>query len=419
MHEPNVHRAILLVILIFGGAIGWSYHSAIAIQGELAVTTFPEGATVFIDGRDYGQTPTTVEQIPLGNRRVTLAKEGYRAHDSLMHFSPRVTRTLEIYLATSEVLIHDVFESPGNVAGRIIFMPPFVYMVSTDGHLIAFDTTEERVIWDVGPNDELVLRSPIVHGDSIFFASLRGNLYGYNRFSGEPLWQAKQGERVNAMIGLASGVLVQRGTRGISSLTPLGSEEWSMAFDEDILTLTSQNDLVHVIVVTQSGKIVRLDGENGQDEVIGSVGVSGEIVGAFESNGAMLFETSEGSIFIWEPDTSETVRVDATIKEMGLVRIIDDLLFIGDSSGELWAIDRNGGNVIWRTNLHYTATELAHSDNRLIVGCDDGSVFLVGKITGEVESRIFFGGRIGGLQWWDGDLLVSNQRGQISRVVLP
>ena len=47
------------------------------ITGFISVLSNPEGATVFIDGKESGKTPCNVNEVLVGNRKVTLSLAGY------------------------------------------------------------------------------------------------------------------------------------------------------------------------------------------------------------------------------------------------------------------------------------------------------------------------------------------------------
>jgi len=46
-------------------------------KGNLAVESTPEGATIFIDGKEMGKTPMIVKNIEVGTHAITLKKSGY------------------------------------------------------------------------------------------------------------------------------------------------------------------------------------------------------------------------------------------------------------------------------------------------------------------------------------------------------
>ena len=62
---------VLLSILIAGGV-------ALPSNGTLYVASKPSGATILINGMDYGTTDQFVKNVPAGNLNLTLTKEGYQ-----------------------------------------------------------------------------------------------------------------------------------------------------------------------------------------------------------------------------------------------------------------------------------------------------------------------------------------------------
>ncbi len=48
-----------------------------SLQGELEITSTPEGALVFIDGKEVGQTPLVVKELEIGKKRIAIEAEGY------------------------------------------------------------------------------------------------------------------------------------------------------------------------------------------------------------------------------------------------------------------------------------------------------------------------------------------------------
>ena len=46
--------------------------------GTLFVASYPKGATILINGTDYGKTDTFLKNVPAGNQNMTLTKDGYQ-----------------------------------------------------------------------------------------------------------------------------------------------------------------------------------------------------------------------------------------------------------------------------------------------------------------------------------------------------
>ena len=50
-------------------------------SGRLLIRSTPEGASVSVDGRDYGKTPATVRDLAHGPHQVRVTRDGYAAQD--------------------------------------------------------------------------------------------------------------------------------------------------------------------------------------------------------------------------------------------------------------------------------------------------------------------------------------------------
>jgi hypothetical protein len=56
--------------------------------GSLLVRSTPPGARVFVDGREYGQTPVTVGNLARGVHRVRVVRDGYAADEQQLTITP-------------------------------------------------------------------------------------------------------------------------------------------------------------------------------------------------------------------------------------------------------------------------------------------------------------------------------------------
>jgi len=59
-----------------------------AALGRLLIRSMPAGASVSVDGREYGKTPATVRDLPRGPHRVRVARDGYATEERRVVISP-------------------------------------------------------------------------------------------------------------------------------------------------------------------------------------------------------------------------------------------------------------------------------------------------------------------------------------------
>lgn len=68
----------------------------IPIYGSLDVVSTPMGARVSIDGKNYGETPLTVNQLLEGEHKVILSLEGYAMESKMVNITETQTSTLTV-----------------------------------------------------------------------------------------------------------------------------------------------------------------------------------------------------------------------------------------------------------------------------------------------------------------------------------
>jgi hypothetical protein len=72
-----MRRALLLLIGVSAIAAGAVEPDPQALRAPLAIASEPAGAAVFVDGRPRGVTPMQVPDLPAGEHRIRLVKDGY------------------------------------------------------------------------------------------------------------------------------------------------------------------------------------------------------------------------------------------------------------------------------------------------------------------------------------------------------
>jgi hypothetical protein len=73
----------------------------IGLPGLLAVSSFPAGATVYLDDKEVGQTPLQLQNVINGSHAIRLTKPGFKDTSEKIHVDPKGGSTLDF------VLVHD------------------------------------------------------------------------------------------------------------------------------------------------------------------------------------------------------------------------------------------------------------------------------------------------------------------------
>ena len=83
------------------------------VRGLLLVKSVPPGATVSIDGADFGVTPCLVTSLRLGTHRVRLAAPGFQPKEAEVELADRVPVQVSLDLASDSGTLHVESDPPG------------------------------------------------------------------------------------------------------------------------------------------------------------------------------------------------------------------------------------------------------------------------------------------------------------------
>ena len=87
-----------MIRLALGAALAALMLAAPETPGALAVASDPPGAAVYVDGQFVGETPLDVKNLPPGDHRVRLVKDGYLENGRIVSITAGKTGTLEVRL---------------------------------------------------------------------------------------------------------------------------------------------------------------------------------------------------------------------------------------------------------------------------------------------------------------------------------
>ena len=244
-----------------------------------------------------------------------------------------------------------------------------------------------------GADDFLVKLVPFVVGDWIFVADRKGLVQGLDRETGRPRWSRDTELEISGGPGAGSGlVLVGTADGEVVALDPeTGDDKWRSRVSSEILSVPASAMGV-VVVHTIDGKLFGLDSANGQiiwtyDRSAPVLTLHGEsspvivngVVFAGFASGKLAAVELNGGRLLWEA----TVRAPAGRSELERIVDIDgdplvrgDAVFVTTFGGEMAAVSKETGIVLWRRKL--SSYSGADADWRqLYVTDDEGSVWAV------------------------------------------
>jgi hypothetical protein len=106
-------------LFVFGVLLMLLLPSAVSALGNIAVSSSPPGAQIFVDSFDKGVTPMTVDNVTIGHHNVLLIKAGYMNHLSSVTVGDGETVTVSVTLTTtaSTPIISNITPSSASNSG--------------------------------------------------------------------------------------------------------------------------------------------------------------------------------------------------------------------------------------------------------------------------------------------------------------
>ncbi|OFW28308.1 MAG: hypothetical protein A3G76_12155 [Acidobacteria bacterium RIFCSPLOWO2_12_FULL_65_11] len=108
---------VALLILGSGSSPTGAGRPAAAAPGALSVKSDPSGADVYVDGRFEGRTPINLGQLPAGDHRVRLVKDGYLENQRVVSVGAGRAADLRV------TLTHQVPAASPEAAGQVVRAP--------------------------------------------------------------------------------------------------------------------------------------------------------------------------------------------------------------------------------------------------------------------------------------------------------
>ena len=238
-----------------------------------------------------------------------------------------------------------------------------VVVGATDGHVVALNAADGKPLWTVLINGA-VISAPAISDNVVAVRSVDGKLRGLSPTDGHELGEATQDVPSLSLRGASSPVIV--GDLIISG------------FDNGKVLAVNASDGSQAWLATISAPHGRTDIQRLAD-VDGPVYVAGKDVYAvgYHGNVAMLALDSGQTWWSHEASSYRGVAMD------------QDAVYISTAEGQVVALNRSNGSVIWRQPaLAYRGlTTVAVSDDAVISADFQGYVHFLDKHTGAFIAR--------------------------------
>jgi outer membrane protein assembly factor BamB len=283
-----------------------------------------------------------------------------------------------------------------------------VYVVINYESLYALNSIDGQPIWKIDNLEYASLNDDTFTDDGIFVVNNSGNLMKLDKFTGEEQWKQSVVQNVddhpvwsyyldhlilaevyhlegNQLFAFETNTGKGIWKTNITSMDPYAFEGDAIYFDnsskefwKEGKRLTSINlGTGEVIWDFTIQKSVRLLWPTVVGEYLYLVT---DRVENSKSTSKLIALGSRTGILLWQFNQEFSPSLDVTVK-----KIQDDVIYIGTESGFVFALDRIGGQEIWRAKLPSAPSSFFIEGNRLVVICKLNCISGLDSKTGSQE----------------------------------
>jgi len=272
----------------------------------------------------------------------------------------------------------------------------------TGSGLFALNATDGSVVWSV-PDDRGIAASPAVVDGVVFSCSQNGTAIAVNATTGEILWTAATGGEMWASPAVAGGTVFGGTITGgaFALWAQNGSVRWNFSFPETWTIYSSPcvaGDRVYMGAASYSelqGELRALNSSTGKVvwRYLSSQGVYSSAAGADGAVYAHVWNKTAGGSFLValpanDPDGDGVISQGEVLWSFQTMDfeggssplIADNMVVVGSTDGNLYAVDRQTGSPVWNASLGGKIVgSAALFERRVFAGSMGGSVFALGS----------------------------------------
>ncbi|MEJ2360273.1 MAG: outer membrane protein assembly factor BamB [Gammaproteobacteria bacterium] len=280
-----------------------------------------------------------------------------------------------------------------------------LYNLDYKGQVTAFNIKEHSVLWQV--NLGLPASTAMtLDNNLLFFGTSDGGVVAIDKKDGHVVWRAQVSSEVLSPPQVAKGYVVVRCVNGMMYALSRkdGKQVWSLEETTPALTLrgTSTPVISGDIIISgfdngrllainlQTGKILwstvisiprgRTDLERMVDIDANPIVVNGDVVYAVSYQGRLAAVQLGSGRILWTRD----------IDSYNGMAVDDYRIYLVDDQSRIWALDRQNGATLWKTNLliRRSLTRPQLQNQYLIVADFDGFIHWLRRDNGKLVARV-------------------------------
>ena len=309
-------------------------------------------------------------------KRLWQRKIGFGASDKFLKFSPTIDGqtgysvdheglVVSWNLDDGKVLWQRHFET--STASAVALDKSRLYFGTSKGEVIALQKDNGKQIWKQQLTSE-VLSTPVSHNGYLVASTVDGRIHALRASTGDTVWAHDRSMPLLSLRGISepvisNGIVISGADNG--KLTALDLEKGNVLWETIIAIPRGKNEIERLIDIDAQPVV--------KDGVIYTVAYQGRLAAVSLESGRI----------IWVRDISSY---------MGMI-IDSNRIYISDSDGQLWALDRSNGATIWKQDqlLRRQLSRPAFQGPYLVVGDFNGYLHWLNRDDGRLLARTQLG----------------------------
>lgn len=234
--------------------------------------------------------------------------------------------------------------------------------------------------------DDVVMASPVLHGNFVYVGSRDGKLYAVDAGRGNEHWSFDTGDQIETSAAVSNGRVFVSATDGVlyGLDAKTGREVWKHRLGRAMRSApVVMNSKVYV--GESGGTVTALSSNEGR--ILWHVHTDGEVTcsPAVHEN-LVIFGSWDGRIRACDVDGGDLVWSYATDGPVASTPTVHDgIVCVGSDDANIYGLQAGDGEILWRRPVGgYTRSSAAATDDLFVIGCHDGLLYGLEAKTGEV-----------------------------------
>jgi outer membrane protein assembly factor BamB len=242
------------------------------------------------------------------------------------------------------------FKTEEEIKGSPVVADGVLYIGSSDGYLYALNAETGKLIWKF-KTGATIEASPTVLNGTVYIGSADDKLYAVDVKMGKEIWQFKTHEKI------------------------IGAVNWFKKEETHYIVFGSYDNFIYCLDAKEGKLSWKFESEN---FINGSPAISKD---------AIIIGGCDAQLYIVGLDGKAKNKVDLDTYIAASAAIYDNVAYVGNQGDSAFAVDLEKAEILWtyKGNEAGYLSSPAISMNKVLIGCQDGSLHCINRKTGKKE----------------------------------